>query len=284
MFNRLWHAVRVSSKPRMMRFACGSVSALSPTRTTVLAALSLPASSLSSICSISNTSATIPRCHCHSAVAHHPFSTPKHNLDILSKWPAQHASLRSQPHLTPCARRFKAHNQPTRLQSTLRPTKHITIRRHGLSCPRRHGSPSAILPTRRTTISQSPSRVFELEFPTALSHVDRPTADADTIRRSLLATTRSISTRAPCKKRKSRTRPSWMATSTRYVKEHVTQEQDWRWTPRAVGSPVDAQCMRTDFRVLQAAAAARSRLGYLDQPRRHATAVRTQGQMLWMCC
>jgi hypothetical protein len=76
-----------------------------------------------------------------------------------------------------------------------------------------------------------------------------------------------------------------MATSTRYVKEHVTQEQDWRWTPHAVGSSVDAQCLRTGFRVSRAAATARTlRLRYLDQPRRHATAVRTPGQTLRICC
>ena len=54
---------------------------------------------------------------------------------------------------------------------------------------------------------------------------------------------------------------------------------------RAVGSYVDALCLRTEFRVLQAAATARTlRLRYLDQPRRHATAVRTPGQMLRICC
>jgi hypothetical protein len=54
---------------------------------------------------------------------------------------------------------------------------------------------------------------------------------------------------------------------------------------RAVGSSVDVLCLRTEFRVLQAAATARTlRLRYLDQPRRHATAVRTPGQMLRICC
>lgn len=181
----------------------------------------------------------------------------------LSRWPAQHASLRSQRHRTSCARRSKAH-KPTHASTTYHPSdKHIAIRRDGLLCPRRHGPPPALLPTRRTTIPQPPPRVFKFEFPTALSHVDRPTADADTIRRSLLAPTRSISARVSCKKRKSRTRSSWVATSTRYVKEHVTQEPDWRWTHRSVGSPVDAQCLRTEFRVCSGSTL---RLGYLDQP------------------
>jgi hypothetical protein len=246
--------------------------------------VSLPASSLSS---------TFPSHHLcnHPAgplsLTRRPTSVssvcPAENLiprSSLPSWPARHASLRSQPDQAPCARRSKAHNQPTRLKPILRPTKHIAIRRDGLPCPRRHGSPPAILPTRRTTIPQPPPRVFKFEFPTAISHVERPAAYPNTIRRSLLAPTRSVSARASWKKRKSRTRSSWMATSTRYVKEHVTQEQDWqedtscRWEPCRRAVPANG------ISRLASCSGSTLRLGYLNQPRCHATAVHTQGQML----
>ena len=134
----------------------------------------------------------------------------------------------SPKHHAPAALR---HITNPRVYHTLFVRQNPTTRRRGLSCPRHHGSPPAILPARRTTIPQPPARVFKFEFPTAFPLVDRPTADTNTVRRSLLAPTRSVSARASCKKRKSRTGSSWMAISTRYVKEHVTQEQDWRWTP-----------------------------------------------------
>jgi len=70
--------------------------------------------------------------YCHSKSSISPilqFSlrTPKPKPTTLSRWPAQHASLRSQPHPTPCARRSKAYNQSTRPTPTTPPTRRALL-------------------------------------------------------------------------------------------------------------------------------------------------------------
>ena len=86
----------------------------------------------------------------------------------------------------------------------------------------RHGPPSSI-PSGRATTPRPPSRVLEPDIPTAISHAHCPTADTNTLCGSLLTRSRSVSTRITWEERKSGTRPSRVATRTRYVQESVTQ-------------------------------------------------------------
>jgi hypothetical protein len=132
---------------------------------------------------------------------------------------------RSRSIAKPCASHSKPQNRPTRariygpshLPSALSREEHVS-----------HHGPPVSVSSRRTTASRPPTRVVQSAIPTAISHAHRPTADANTLRGSLLARSRSVSPRTTWKERQSWTRSARMATRTRYVQEYVTQKRDQR--------------------------------------------------------
>jgi len=86
-----------------------------------------------------------------------------------------------------------------------------------------HNGPPSSNPSGRATTPRPPTRVFESDIPTAISHAHRSATDANTLCGSLLARPRSVSTRTTWEERQFGTRPARVATRTRYVQESVTQ-------------------------------------------------------------
>jgi hypothetical protein len=181
---------------------------------------------------------------------------------------------RSRSIAKPCASHSKPQNRPTRariygpshLPSALSREEHVS-----------HHGPPVSVSSGRTTTSRPPTRVVQSAIPTAISHAHRPTADANTLRGSLLARSRSVSPRTTWKERQSWTRSARMATRTRYVQEYVTQERDQRragrsWKPPRPQGLIAVQLLRTEFRSdLQPRHETPARLRYLVWPSRHAT-------------
>lgn len=124
---------------------------------------------------------------------------------------------------TACGHRSVAkHNAPAVLRPKITPRARLdhslrrlpALSRNGSSCPSRHG-PTPSVSSRRAP--HASPRVVHIVVPTALPDAHRPTANTDTLRRSLRTRSRPVSARPTWKERQHRPRASWLATRTRYV-------------------------------------------------------------------